>query len=96
VEGAHLTASRDDRLDNSFQIRKHFSRSNAHNLEPFPFQKCVASAVTPWLIAQAVLLPVNLDNETMAEAGEIDRYPFNRELLAELQAVGPRLKRSPQ
>jgi hypothetical protein len=83
-------------MDYAIQVFQYISRGDAHHFEPFLFQELVPSLITLRLIAQAVLVAINLDYQAMAKAGEVGGHSINRKLLAELEAVRPRLQRLPQ
>jgi hypothetical protein len=86
VEGAHVRATRHDPTDHHIQICQHIPRSNAHHLKPFLLKKYAPSRVTPRLIANAVRLSIDFNNQPTAEAGKIDGNAADRELASKFQS----------
>ena len=87
VEGAHLAAARNDAANNPIEITKHVTGGNSHHVKTFFPENRVTSGVSSWLIAAIMSLSVYLDDQTVAEAGEVGRDPPHRKLRTKLQTI---------
>ena len=96
VEGAHVDAMRDDASDHAVQILEHIPRRNAHDVERLTPQQGIPRCITPRLIAKAVPLAIDLNNQPVAETGKVSCDSICWELTPKLQSLGPQSKRVPQ
>jgi hypothetical protein len=89
VEGAHLRASRNDPGNYAVEIAQYLTSRNSHHVKTLFPQKLVPSGIALGLIAATMRLSFHLDDQAMAEAGEVGGNRSNRKLRSELQSVGP-------
>jgi hypothetical protein len=68
------------------QIPEHVARRNAHDPKSFTPEHRITRRIAPRLVPERVAFTVNLDDQALLKAGEIDRHFANRELLPELQS----------
>ena len=85
VEGAHLLTPRHNPANNPVEVSQDVTSRYSHHGKTLFLQKRVPRDIAPRLIATIVPLPVNLDDQAMAKAGEVDGNWPNRKLRAELQ-----------
>ena len=96
VEGAHLGTDREYEAKHRVQVLEHIACSNAHDVKAFSPQQRITRPVAARLVAETVSLPIDLDDQTVAKAGEIGGDPIRRKLAAELQAIRPSPERLPK
>jgi hypothetical protein len=96
VEGAHLGTARDDPSNYRVQITQHVRCGNTHDAKSIAPKQCIPSRVTAWLIASAVRLPVDFDNQPTLQARKVDSHPVGRKLATELKSGGSLAQRLPQ
>ena len=87
VEGAQVIASRHNPENNPIEIAEHVTSKNSHHVKTFFLKQRITSRIAPWLIAAIMPLSVDLDDQPVAEAGEVGCYPTHRKLRPKLQSV---------
>ena len=87
VERAHCGATCNDAVEYAIQVTMHVNRRDAQNIEALAPKQRVARDISGRLITAAVRLAIDLDDQTVAEAGEIGGDPLRRELPPELESV---------
>ncbi len=87
VEGAHLVAARNDTANNPIEITKHVTSGNSHHVKTFFSKYRVTNGISSWLIGTIMCLSIHLDDQTVAEAGEVGGDPPHRKLRPKLQPI---------
>jgi hypothetical protein len=86
VEGAHFGASRNDPAEHGIHVLEQVSSGDAHDPKVLALEQCVTREVAARLIAKRMPFAVHLDNDSMAEAGEVYGHFADRKLFPELQS----------
>ena len=96
VEGAHVATSSNYPAKHAIHIPEDIARRNTQYVETlFPHQ-CITRLIATRSIAEAVSLAVDLDDQSMAQAGKIRCDSIARELAPEFQAAGTLPQRLPE
>jgi hypothetical protein len=96
VEGAHVGTSCENEAKHGIHVVEHVTRRNADDAKSFTSKHRVTSSIPPRLVSEAVTLPINFDDHSVAQTGGIGRNSIRRELPSELQTSGPISKHLPQ
>jgi hypothetical protein len=89
VEGAHLGTSRKNVSNHRVDVLKNVARCNSDDPKSFTSEDCIASRVTPRLVAETVGVAINFNNQPVAQAREVDRDLPEGKLPSELPSLGP-------
>jgi hypothetical protein len=82
--------------DYTFYVLQNLNRGNAERLISFDAEESIARGVTPRTVTVVVIVSINLNQESMREAGEICDIGVNGILFAELQSIGSRPQNIPK
>ena len=87
VEGPHLRTGRDDPAKHRIHVIYDVARGNVHDVKAVALKHRVTRRIAPGLVAEIVSLAVDLDDQSMTQAGEIRGEPVGRKLTAKLETV---------
>jgi len=77
----------EDRLDHSVDIRIDLGVGKSQRSEALPLEVSVALTITRCDFVKPVLCAINLDNQSVAQADEIENVAITRRLPAEMDAM---------
>jgi len=89
VEGAHLGAGCNDPPEDPIHVFQHLTCRNSEDDESVATEHLIPSRIATWLIAKAVPLPVDLDDQSTLQTSKIRSNPIGGELTPELVATRP-------
>jgi hypothetical protein len=96
VEGRALSARGDDRGDDRVQVRDDVARGKANGGNAESGECLVARTIAAEVVAALMYLAVDLDRESGAEAGEVERIFCDWIVSTKLEPAGTRPKCEPQ
>ena len=88
VEGAHLRAMRSDAANYPIEIPQNIAGSNAHRGKAFSCHRTISRSISSGLIAVAMTFAIDLNDQPMAETGEVGCSSVGWELPTKSKAVG--------
>jgi hypothetical protein len=96
VEGAHLGRGGQNEAKHTVHVPEDISGRNTQDTEALAPEQRISRSIAPRLIADAMAVAINLNDQAPFEAREVDGHFPDRKLFAELQAVGSLPEHLPQ
>ena len=87
VEGAHVSAPRDDSGYDPVEVAQDIARRNAHHGKSFFAQEYISRRVVPWLVTAIMTFAVDLDNQAMTQTRKIHGDLSDGKLRPKLQSI---------